>query len=60
MINMKKWYASKTLWSNAVMLAGVIVLNTTGKDLLTPEVQAAIITIVNVVLRVVTKEEITW
>ena len=56
----KKWYASKTLWSNAVMLAGVIVLNTTGQDLLTPEVQAAIITVVNVVLRVITKEEIVW
>jgi len=42
------------------MLAGVVILNTTGKDLLTPEVQAAIITVVNVILRVVTKEEITW
>jgi len=56
----RKWYASKTIWSNAIMLAGVVVLNTTGKDILTPEVQAAIITVVNVVLRVVTKEEITW
>ncbi|MCO1599804.1 hypothetical protein [Desulfosporosinus nitroreducens] len=56
----KKWYASKTLWSNALMLAGVIVLNATGEDILTPEVQGAILVVVNVVLRVVTKEEITW
>jgi len=57
---MKKWYASKTLWTNAVMLAGVVILNITGQDILTPEVQGAIITVVNVILRVVTKEEIIW
>lgn len=56
----KKWYASKTLWSNALMLGGVIVLNATGQDLLTPEVQGAILVVVNVILRVVTKEEIIW
>ena len=57
---MKKWYASKTVWSNFIMLIGVVVLNTTGKNLLTPEVQAAIITVVNLLLRIITKEEITW
>ena len=57
---MKKWYASKTLWSNALMLGGVIALNATGKDILTPEVQAAILIVVNVILRVITKEEIVW
>ena len=57
---MKKWYASKTLWTNALMLVGVVLLNSTGKDLLTPEVQAAIMVVVNAILRVVTKEEITW
>lgn len=57
---MKKWYASKTLWSNLLMLGGVVALNATGKDILTPEVQAAILVVVNVILRIVTKEEITW
>lgn len=57
---MKKWYTSKTVWSNFIMLIGVIVLNTTGKNILTPEVQAAIITVVNLLLRIITKEEITW
>jgi len=56
----KKWYASKTLWSNAVMLGGSITLNVTGVDLITPEVQASIIVVINLILRVVTKEEITW
>jgi hypothetical protein len=60
MIFMKKWYQSKTLWSNLLMLGGVIALNATGKDILTPEVQAAILVVVNVVLRIVTKEEIIW
>jgi hypothetical protein len=57
---MKKWYASKTIWTNVLMLIGAIIYNTTGQDLLTPEVQAAIITVVNVILRIITKEEITW
>lgn len=57
---MKKWYTSKTVWSNFIMLIGVIVLNTTVKNILTPEVQAAIITVVNLLLRIITKEEITW
>jgi hypothetical protein len=56
----KKWYQSKTLWSNALMLGGVVILNATGKDILTPEVQGAILIVVNVILRVVTKEEIVW
>jgi hypothetical protein len=56
----KKWYQSKTLWSNVLMLGGVVILNATGKDILTPEVQAAILVVVNVILRVVTKEEIIW
>lgn len=56
----KKWYTSKTLWSNGLMLGGVIVLNATGQDILTPEVQGAILIVVNMILRVLTKEQITW
>ncbi|MCB8816132.1 hypothetical protein [Desulfosporosinus shakirovi] len=56
----KKWYTSKTLWSNGLMLGGIIVLNATGQDILTTEVQGAILVVVNVILRVLTKEEITW
>lgn len=56
----KKWYTSKTLWSNGLMLGGIIVLNATGQDIFTPEVQGAILVVVNMILRVVTKEEITW
>lgn len=56
----KKWYTSKTLWSNALMLGGIIVLNATGQDILTPEVQGAILVVVNMILRLITKEEITW
>ena len=57
---MKKWYNSKTLWSNLIMLIGVVALNTTGKEILTPEIQGSILVVVNVILRIVTKEEISW
>ena len=56
---MKKWYLSRSLWVNAIMLAGVVIFNATGQDILTPEVQGAIITVVNVILRVITNEELT-
>ena len=57
---MKKWYCSRTIWANALMLAGALIANISGQDILTPEVQASILVVVNVILRVVTKEEITW
>ena len=57
---MKKWYCSRTIWANALMLAGALIANISGQDILTPEVQASILAVVNVILRVVTKEEITW
>lgn len=55
---MKKWYLSKTLRVNALMFVAVLIHSITGEDLLTPEVQEAIIIVVNVILRFVTKEEL--
>jgi len=55
----KKWYDSKTVWVNGVMLAGVVVQSVTGQNVITPEIQAAIITIINLILRSVTKDKIT-
>ena len=53
---MKKWYLSKTLWIN--FLAGVAVLAQAilGESVFDAEVQAAILVIVNLVLRVLTKQ----
>jgi hypothetical protein len=51
---MKKWYKSKTVWTNIIAI--VIAL---GVDLREQEV-IAILALINLVLRIVTKEELTW
>lgn len=54
----KKWYLSKTVWINVIALAGFVVQTQTG-FLLTPEVQAMALTLVNLAVRAVTKQELT-
>lgn len=54
----KKWYTSKTIWINIVALAGLIVQTQTG-FILTPEIQAMALTLVNLAVRAVTKQELT-
>jgi len=51
----KKWFHSKTLWTNALMLVGVAVLEFTGQNPLNTEMVASVLVIVNAVLRAVTK-----
>lgn len=51
---MKKWWKSKTVWTNVIAI--VIAL---GADLREQEV-IAILALINLVLRIVTKEELTW
>ena len=51
----KKWYRSKSVWLNVIMLAGVFFQEQLGLTL-TIEEQGAVITIVNLILRVITKE----
>ena len=53
---MKKWYASKTLWVNALAFVGIFVQVQTGTDVVSGEVQAAFLTIINMILHVITKE----
>ncbi len=55
----KKWYLSKTLWVNTVAGVAVILQAITGKQIMNPEGQAAIIVIVNMLLRVITKTGLT-
>lgn len=51
---MKKWWKSKVIWTN--VLAIIIAL---GVDLREQEV-VAILAVINLVLRIITKEELTW
>ncbi|MFA6867620.1 MAG: hypothetical protein WCR54_08935 [Clostridia bacterium] len=56
----KKWYVSKTIYVNAIMLAGVMAQQIAGKDIITPELQVVILSVINLFLRSVTKENIIW
>lgn len=55
----KKWYLSKTFWANIVMAAAVSAQMKYG-FIIGPEVQAFIISGVNLVLRKLTKEAVVW
>ena len=55
----KKFWESKTFWVNVLALVGIVVQSQTGSEI-SPVIQGTILTIVNVVLRLVTKEPINW
>lgn len=55
----KQWYLSKTLWVNILALVAVILQGVTGKEILSVETQGIILTVVNILLRLVTKQELT-
>lgn len=50
----KKWYMSKTVWVNLLMAAGIVYQAVMGIQLLGAEEQAAIIVVVNLILRLIT------
>jgi hypothetical protein len=58
--NKKKWWKSKTVWVNAILLSAAIAQGITGKEVLNAEAQAAILVGINLLLRIVTREQITW
>ena len=55
----KPWYMSKTLQLNAVLLAGVILEAYTGHQIFDADTQLIIVTLLNMVLRTVTKHKLT-
>ena len=56
----KKWYTSKTLWVNLLSILAILAQTYAGNDIVSPEIQAALLGIINVILRVITKEELRW
>ena len=57
----KKWYASKTVWVNLIGFVSAILVATGVIQVdLAPETIALILTVVNFILRLVTKEQIDW
>jgi hypothetical protein len=56
---MKQWYSSKTLWVNAIALVAILVQGFTG-FIIDPEAQAAILVVINIILRAVTGDEVLF
>lgn len=56
----KNFYESKTLWVNIIVIIAIIIQSATGKDIVDPNIQAGILCVINVILRLVTKKEIVW
>lgn len=56
----KVWYDSKTIWVNILLLGAAITQQSTGHNILTPDIQVSIITVINLLLRIVTKDKISW
>ena len=57
---MKSIFNSKTFWTNIIGILAIIVQSMTGKMLINAETQVAILGVVNVILRMVTKEPVNW
>lgn len=56
-IQIKKWYLSKTIWSNLVMGVLVLAMPKLGV-VITEDVLAGVFMIVNIILRTVTKDKL--
>lgn len=57
---MKSIFISKTFWVNGVALVAIIVQGATGKEIISLEMQTAILAFINILLRTITKEAVTW
>ena len=51
------WYASKTLWVNTIAVAALFLQQKFGYAL-SPEAQVGILALINIVLRLITKQPI--
>jgi hypothetical protein len=57
---MKKWYESKTVWVNVIALVAAVLQVAAGKEIIDAGTQGVILTVINLLLRTVTKHEINW
>lgn len=58
--NTTPWYASRTLWVNVLAIAAMIAQGITGKEVINMELQATVLGVVNIILRLVTKTPVVW
>ena len=57
-MNGKKWYQSKTLWTNIAALGALGVQAAAGKSAMDPALQAGLLAVTNAALRLFTSEPI--
>ncbi|ADO44957.1 hypothetical protein Hydth_0558 [Hydrogenobacter thermophilus TK-6] len=55
----KKWYKSKTIWVNLIAFIALLLSEKLGISL-TKEEQGALLVVINIALRIITKEPIVW
>jgi hypothetical protein len=55
----KVFYTSKTFWLNVIGILHILFGKQLGIDFITPEMEATFLGLLNVILRFVTKKEIT-
>ena len=54
----KKFWESKTFWANVLGIGAMVAQSVNGTFVLPPEWQAAVLGVINIILRLVTKQEI--
>jgi hypothetical protein len=59
-MNTKKWYLSKTIWVNLILLVASIINSYDADININAADQVIILSAVNIILRFITKEQITW
>ena len=53
---MKRWFHSKTIWVNGLVFAGSLASGLTGENWMDGEVQLMVLSMVDFILRLVTKK----
>lgn len=55
----KKWWESKTLWTNTLAVVALVVQGKLGY-VISPEDMVIAMGVINVILRAITKHEVVW
>lgn len=55
----KTWYSSKTLWMNVIGIIAIVAQTQFG-FLVDPAAQVVVLAMINIILRIVTGEDIVW
>ena len=56
---MKRWIYSKTLWVNALAIAGMIAEYLVSNQIYAPEIHAIVLAVLNLALRLITNTGLT-